>query len=604
MERKKAGPKSAPEDGAIDLSQIDDGVSVLVRNRATSKKAPEKPGSRLTAFLRATKPANPPAPKSKSPSNPTKLSAAEQQGPAPANSQPAASADLAPPAREAIPANLAPPNSAQQASPRAEAPAKQWPPSRPEPAAQSKSEAPFENTQAAPEPAKSSTPPASEPPPAKVAAEAEEAPKKLWPPSREAAPTPAASNPKLDPPATQKSSSQSDEQVVPASQIEQAGAQSKIESAASTPKPNAAATSQIEQASSPSAAQPSSSSAPTDAKSPSLADYVPPGLRKPVEQGSSSAPSWPPPREAAQGPKTDLEQVPEDLPALARGPIKGAKPAAKVRPQAPAKPKDLGSRASALRDKLKKPLAALLQRSAAQSQAKRESAAAAEAPSAPDPSQSVTAPETTPGDEPQAPSRVPAPSVRTYPVLPVEPPPAQAPPANPPTSQRPPQAAAPMAKGTLANPIPAQVPAAFVRTKPSTPETKAPDLETFKRRQTPQQPRRRKQHSYRHNEPVPEGTVGLRWWYHHLSAVTWLGRSLWIGAFFCAWVALSRCLDPAASDPELSQVPYLALFGWLLCAGLAFNPKIPGRFRWTGLVLGAANSIALALSWSFRLHQL
>lgn len=123
----------------------------------------------------------------------------------------------------------------------------------------------------------------------------------------------------------------------------------------------------------------------------------------------------------------------------------------------------------------------------------------------------------------------------------------------------------------------------------------------FTRRQTPPKKRRRQQSLYNSSA---QSTLGLSWWHHHFQAPAWIGRALWIGAFACAWIALSRCMDPGISDPKLSQVPYYALLGWLLCAGLAINQRIPRRFRWTGLVLGAANSVALALSWSFRLDQL
>lgn len=128
------------------------------------------------------------------------------------------------------------------------------------------------------------------------------------------------------------------------------------------------------------------------------------------------------------------------------------------------------------------------------------------------------------------------------------------------------------------------------------------EQQVFKRRPgTAQGNRKRKQ--YRRSAPQ-ESELGLSWWYSIWSRSAWIGRALWIAAFGCAWVALSRCMDPGVSDPELSQVPYYALLGWLFCAGLALNRNIPSRFRWTALALGLANSAALAMAWNFRLDQL
>lgn len=609
MDRKKDGP-TAPDSGAIDLSKIDDEVSVMVRKRAPSKSGQEKPGSRLAAFLRATKPqtSTPPAKKDSPGPGAAKASGVEHQ----------------PPAQEPF----APPK------------AKQWPPSRPapSPATTEKTSAPeADNPNYEPhqgqarvsqleqaiktEPA-AKTDEASKTEPdteaksaarieqaanAEQAAETEQAPKKLWPPSREPAPERPSStktpNPQLDPP---------------------------------DPAPSTSAKAQEE----PKEAKPPAASSKAPEKSPSLADYVPPALRAPAKQVESTAPSWPPPREPEKSAaKAELlDDVPDDIPALARASTNAAKPASTPLPPAPAAKKpSFQTQANALRDKLSKPFAALFSRGrnapsapedsvpngdtaplAAQDTAAKPSPApsgpAPSIPFSPAPPQQAQQPA-----RPKIPSRAPAPFVRTYPVPPMEPsygPPSTGPAPSAPADDKlapPPQAQVP--RVSLAQPIPAQVPAAFVRTKPSSAPSPAPTLRpqtpvepqdsglgTFKRRQTPQQPRRRKQHSYRNT--APDSTVGLRWWYHHWSAVTWLGRSLWIGAFACAWVALSRCLDPAVSDPDLSQVPYLALLGWLLCAGLTFNQRIPSRFRWTGLVLGAANSVALALSWSFRLHQL
>lgn len=128
------------------------------------------------------------------------------------------------------------------------------------------------------------------------------------------------------------------------------------------------------------------------------------------------------------------------------------------------------------------------------------------------------------------------------------------------------------------------------------------EQQVFKRRQgTVQGKRKRKQYP---RAEAQQSELGLSWWYSIWSRSAWIGRVLWVGAFGCAWVALSRCMDPGVSDPELSQVPYYALLGWFFCAGLALNRHIPSRFRWTALALGLANSAALALAWSFRLDQL
>lgn len=128
------------------------------------------------------------------------------------------------------------------------------------------------------------------------------------------------------------------------------------------------------------------------------------------------------------------------------------------------------------------------------------------------------------------------------------------------------------------------------------------EQQVFKRRQgAVQGKRKRKQYP---RAEAQESELGLSWWYSIWSRSAWIGRVLWVGAFGCAWVALSRCMDPGVSDPELSQVPYYALLGWFFCAGLALNRHIPSRFRWTALALGLANSAALALAWNFRLDQL
>lgn len=592
MERNEDGPVDGPEQaanaGSIDLSQVDDEVSVLVRNRAPSKTSTEKPGSRLAAFLRATKPSSTP---------------------------------------------------------------KQWPPRRSEPKPKPKPEA-----KSAPEPPQ---------PAVAVRSQIEQAPAKVWPPVRETKPEPSTppeetsadpkadapvsdyAEPKADAPAPNFAETQADAPVSNYAEPKaDAPAPSFAETQADAPSENpgrfadsSPASNDVGPDAAPERRSPKLADSATQNKSPSLADYVPPGMRKPVETGSPSAPSWPPPREPdgeAPSPKALPDDIPEDLPALARGPIKSANQSSPS-PKAPAAPSSSKPfEFAAFTTQLAKPFAALRDRASAWSQ--RRAAKAEQLgsgfPVLPESSTTEDPPEETQSKargnhrkSVEAPSRTPAPSVRTYPAVP----PAKGPETSPvpsPTQSQAPQVASPpfpqpvpSGPSPLPPPEPARVPAAFVRTKPSVPnpsdipeapapfvKTKAPvdsqdsGLGTFKRRQTPQQPRRRKQHSYRHT--APDSTLGLRWWFHHWSGVTWLGRSLWAGAFICAWIALSRCLDPAVSDPKLSQVPYLALLGWLLCAALAFNQRIPSRFRWTGLVLGAANSIALALSWSFRLHQL
>lgn len=598
MERKKDGPEDAPKDGAIDLRQIDDEVSVLVRNRTPSKTSSEKPGSRLAAFLRATKPSS-----NKASSSSAKVSAAEQQ------------------------------NNGSKA----------WPPRRPEPAPQSEQPAAKASDPAAPTSVQAQ--PAEVQAQRAAASSIEQAPAKPWPPLRQEAPETEAPSPAhqpAEPPAPV--ATESVDAAAPASSTAEPDAPASSVVASSETKTAQPQPSEPERAA-PKLAQKAAPNQP-----PSLADYVPPGLLKGVDTGTSEAPSWPPPREK-QTPAASASTDPQDIPAATAGPIKAARPKAKAQPAAPVARRTKGP---SLKDKLAKPLLALRARSQAWSQRRQaklelqgtgfpvtpsgEAPAnekTQEEPTRSTPRHTPIPPSTAPSKRPQTPARAPAPFVRTYPVLPVDPPAPQpsaaptgpsqlfAPQPAPYSAPQSPSQPTPGPQTPLRHPTPAQVPAAFVRTTPLPPtppnpaqapapfvRTQAPaepqdaGLGTFKRRQTPPQSRRRKQHSYHRPEEQPDSSLGLSWWTHHWSAVTWLGRSLWAGAFICAWIALSRCLDPAVSDPELSQVPYLALLGWLLCAGLALNQRIPSRFRWTGLILGAANSVALALSWSFRLHQL
>lgn len=649
MERKDEGPEPQAPDhsdppvqtggqavGGIDLSQVDDEVSVIVRKRDQPKPNAQKPGSRLAAFLRATKPNQIKSPAQPIKHHAVKVSSAEQ-GPVP--SEP-----------------------------------KQWPPSRPQ------AQAPEVHQKKTPSPATKSAPPAVaiDPPAAAASVSKTELPAaKLWPPSREPSPEQSPENHsepeltstsqagRLEPKSknTEPPAERSEPQTPLASKAPEAAlAKSPATSKAAKPETPSLQTPEPPtrpvSADSPAHA-PRPSSGPTDAQQPAirtkseldpnsetknpekspLADYLPPGLRKPVEENKSEAASWPPPRDAPQ--TSQARTDPPDIPEVAAGPLKSAN-----RPKAPlptphASPRtSLREAATSIKEKLSTPFAGVFKRRSSKS-LERAAQSEIEAEPSPMPEPSKAGPESSPPDQPsqtrieqarpassketQGPSRAPAPSLRTYPFSPVQASQqaSSSPRVDPPRSVTP-ATSTEYPRPSLSVPAPAQVPAAFVRTKPRTPvapptpftpapfvKTETPidepqdsGLGTFKRRQTPPQPRLRKQHSYRHINSTPESTLGLRWWYHHWSAVTWLGRSLWVGAFICAWVALSRCLDPAISDPQLSQVPYVALLGWLLCAGLTFNQRIPSRFRWTGLMLGAANSIALALSWSFRLDQL